>query len=241
MSEKVKNFFDTYAPVYKKQRNFEEELSNILEMNKLVSFLNIPAGSKVIELGCGVGRCALPLLKKGYSVTGIEISKDSLSLLIERAKEKGLAERLTAKESNLNEPIYTEVFDAALCISALHLLADTPEGRKKIFANLVASVKRGGIVTVVQPNPLNPLFYIYYLFSDMASWQLERRIMKYGLFSLKKLLSESGLKEIKYDYYGMLPTRWANIFPFIYHINAFLCKIPVVRRFSAFIFIKGVR
>ena len=33
---------------------------------------------KILDVGCGNGRFLLPLVRKGYTVTGIDISKDML-------------------------------------------------------------------------------------------------------------------------------------------------------------------
>lgn len=46
---------------------------------------------KALELGCGSGRLLLPLLKKGYSIEGVEISGDMLNLLKSEAKKMNLS------------------------------------------------------------------------------------------------------------------------------------------------------
>lgn len=40
-----------------------------------------PYGRRVLEMGCGTGRVAIPLAKAGYEVTGIETEPDMLALL----------------------------------------------------------------------------------------------------------------------------------------------------------------
>jgi SAM-dependent methyltransferase len=50
----------------------EEEADRFIE--KLVSHLTPPAGSRILDIGCGRGRHSISLAKKGFSVTGIDIS-----------------------------------------------------------------------------------------------------------------------------------------------------------------------
>jgi len=240
MSDKVKKFYDRHAFRYK-EKKFDGSPANTLEINMLEKSLGLPAGSSLIELGCGVGRCALSFLQRGYKVTGVDTSGDSLSVLGENARKRNLSESLSMLESDFHTEIYKEVFDGAYCASTIHLLADASEERHKIFKNFVSSVKKGGIVVVSQPNPFNPLFYPFFIFSNTISWDVEKNFVKYNLSNLKKLFSEIGLKKITYEYYGMLPTRWMNKFPRIYEVNKWLCRLPVIRHFSAFIFIRGVK
>lgn len=44
------------------------------------------AGDKILELCCGTGRVGIPLAKVGFSVTGIDISKDMLEIYQEKLK-----------------------------------------------------------------------------------------------------------------------------------------------------------
>jgi len=45
---------------------------------------------KIIDIGCGTGRHSIELAKRGYKVTGIDLSESQL----ERAKEKTKAQNL---------------------------------------------------------------------------------------------------------------------------------------------------
>ncbi|HOR47182.1 MAG TPA: class I SAM-dependent methyltransferase, partial [Caldisericia bacterium] len=49
-----------------------------------------PDGLRVLDLGCGNGRNAVPLARMGCKVTGVDISKVALSLLKEKSQKKGV-------------------------------------------------------------------------------------------------------------------------------------------------------
>ncbi len=62
----------------------KEQIENIL---KLVDF----DGSSVLDLCCGPGRCSIALAKKGFSVTGVDLSP----FLLDKAKERSNSETLS--------------------------------------------------------------------------------------------------------------------------------------------------
>ncbi len=73
-----------------------------LEADSIASFFEkqgLVHGSKIIELGCGNGRVAIPLAKKGYNVTCLDIS----NIFIEDANKKAERERVT---KNFNTIVY---------------------------------------------------------------------------------------------------------------------------------------
>lgn len=45
---------------------------------------------EVLDVGCGAGRYLVPMVQKGYSVTGVDNSPDILAVCEERLKERGL-------------------------------------------------------------------------------------------------------------------------------------------------------
>jgi len=60
------------------------------EVGFLVDLLGLPAGSRVLDVGCGPGRHAVELAKLGYAVTGVDISRRFLDVAAERARDAGV-------------------------------------------------------------------------------------------------------------------------------------------------------
>src|SRR3972149_5059616 len=54
------------------ERDPEEEVARI------VGLLSLPSGASVVDLGCGRGRHAIPLSRRGYRVTGVGLSDQML-------------------------------------------------------------------------------------------------------------------------------------------------------------------
>ncbi len=70
-----------------------------------------PFGRRVLELGCGTGRVAIPLAQAGYQVTGIEKEEDMLALMEQKAYPR---ENLRVVREDARSFVLTERFDAVL-------------------------------------------------------------------------------------------------------------------------------
>lgn len=70
------NWFDTpfYHILYKNRDYKEAEIF----MTNLLSHLNPPASSKILDLACGKGRHSVFMAEKGYNVTGVDLSMQSI-------------------------------------------------------------------------------------------------------------------------------------------------------------------
>ena len=71
-----KIFFDAHAPHYMKN-GFTK--NTIAEIDFIIDILNLSNGSTILDVGCGTGRHAIELAKRGYKVTGVDISSGMLA------------------------------------------------------------------------------------------------------------------------------------------------------------------
>ena len=60
-------------------------------------------GKRVLDLGCGTGSITVPLAKKGYTLTGVDLSPEMLSLAAKKAEEAGCA-NIQWHEMDITEP-----------------------------------------------------------------------------------------------------------------------------------------
>ncbi|HSX40805.1 MAG TPA: methyltransferase domain-containing protein [Candidatus Saccharimonadales bacterium] len=209
------------------------------EFDKFIKFFNLPKSAKLIELGSGYGRFVLPFLHLGYHVTAVDVSQNSLNIIKAEAKKYHLDKNLKTLRSDFQKTAFNSIYDAAFCISTFHLLGATEKKRVETLKNLVKTVKKGGQVLVIEPNPLNPLYYPFYFFSKEVSWNVEKHFMKSNEANLRKIFKNLGLKNIKVTYVGFLPMRFIENFPFVAQLNDILSKTPILNKFSSFIYIKG--
>ncbi|RLG86266.1 MAG: hypothetical protein DRO39_03640 [Thermoprotei archaeon] len=52
------------------------------------------AGSRILDVGCGTGRVAVPLAEKGFSVTCIDLSPHYIDIAEQKARRRGVRERM---------------------------------------------------------------------------------------------------------------------------------------------------
>lgn len=101
-------------------------------------FSIIPAGSKILDLGCGPGLYAKRLSDAGFDVTGIDFSKRSINY----AKENDRKSKYIYQ--NYLELDYSEAFDAVILIYCDYA-ALTMEERKTLLAKVYRALKPGGL------------------------------------------------------------------------------------------------
>ena len=89
---------------------------------------------KTIDLGCGIGNYALYFARKGFEVTGIDISPSAVKMAKENAKKNGVKCSFLTVDvlGDLND--VQETFDFAYDWEMLHHIF--PEDRKKYVENV---------------------------------------------------------------------------------------------------------
>ena len=96
--------------------------------------------SKVLDLGCGTGRVALYLVKKGHDVTAMDISETAISKLNDYAKKESL--RIRAFVGDMEGYTIQKNYDAVISLFSIHFLP-----KKKLYnllANMKEKTKKGG-------------------------------------------------------------------------------------------------
>jgi SAM-dependent methyltransferase len=113
---------------------------------------------RILDVGCGTGRHSIELTKRGYCVTGIDLSESQLARAREKAAEDGLNIEFLRHDAR-SLPFHAE-FDAAimLCEGGFSLM-ETDEMNFDILQNVTRSLKDGGTFLFTTLNGLFPLFH----------------------------------------------------------------------------------
>ena len=82
--------------------------------------LPFPTGGRILEVGCGNGKTALALYKKGFSVTGVDLSGSAVEMCRELLPDSG--EFIRASVTDL--PFDDGTFDGAAAFHVLEHLTD---------------------------------------------------------------------------------------------------------------------
>jgi len=115
----------------------EEEVARIVEL------LAIAQGSAVVDLGCGRGRHAIPLSRRGFLVTGVDISEKMLRLARERASREKVSVEWVRED--MREFLRPEAFDAYISLfTSFGYFGD--EESEQVLRNVGRSLKPGGVL-----------------------------------------------------------------------------------------------
>lgn len=114
--------FDRAASYYDATRGFGPGGAERVR-DAIVARLDLTHDSRLLELGVGTGRIALPFLEAGYRYAGVDLSRQMLAVL--RGKLPAATPQPLLVEGDVTAlPVATGVFDAALAVHVLHLVAD---------------------------------------------------------------------------------------------------------------------
>lgn len=136
-----KAFFDAHAPRYMENvfvRHTKQEVDFFL------SLFPIEKGASILDVGCGTGRHSIELAKRGYRVTGLDLSEGMLAEARRAAAQEGV--EVEWVQADATRFTFGHKFDAAICLceGAFNLLGEgeEPEAHDRAILRNVASVLR---------------------------------------------------------------------------------------------------
>lgn len=122
----MKNVFISYGKYYDiiyADKDYEKECDFLEEIFQRYSKFETRS---ILDGGCGTGGHAIPLAKRGYEVTGIDLSKEMISIAKEKASRNGTNVNFSVMDLRKFE--LNKKFDAAICMFAvINYLADDKE------------------------------------------------------------------------------------------------------------------
>lgn len=110
---------------------------------RTVSKYGITTRLKILELGCGEGRDAFELLKRGYDVIPTDVSPEA----VRWCKEKSLEFSDRFLELDCVNGILEGRFDFIYSVAVLHMLTED-EDRKKFLSFIIDHLSVGGIALI---------------------------------------------------------------------------------------------
>ncbi|GAB1402233.1 hypothetical protein MASR1M68_11440 [Elusimicrobiota bacterium] len=113
---------------------------------------------KIIDVGCGTGRHSIELTKRGYNVTGVDLSESQLKRAKQKAQDAGL--EINFQKQDARKLPFDGEFDLAimLCEGGFSLM-ETDEMNFEILKNISKALKNNGKLIFTTLNGLFPLFH----------------------------------------------------------------------------------
>jgi SAM-dependent methyltransferase len=84
-----------------------------VECDFIERVLRMPAGSRMLDVGCGMGVQTVELASRGYHLIGLDISATMVSRAYDEAEDRGL--QIDFVRGDMRDVTFEEPFDALLC------------------------------------------------------------------------------------------------------------------------------
>ena len=132
----------------------------------LMTACGVPEKAKCVECACGTGNLTLRLKKRGYQITGVDVSEEMLAAAMEKVRAAGMMIPFVKQDMcALTVPRLVDCV-LATCDGVNYLTA--PERAKAFFAAAFAALRPGGalIFDVSTPDKLKNTLGNNTLYSD---------------------------------------------------------------------------
>ncbi len=178
----VKKAFDILAPFYD---IIVLPVSRVRD--KVVNLTNARKGSNILDVATGTGKQAFAFAKRGYAVTGIDLSEAMLKVANKNNKYSNVKFEV-ADATNL--PFEDNSFDVTCVSLALHDMPLTI--REKVLTEMNRVTKLQGIIMIVDyALPENRIMrFLIYRFIKLYEGEYYSKFIK---SDLKALLLKSGI------------------------------------------------
>jgi len=142
-------------------RKYDEECftqGTLGECDFIEKELQFDKSLRILDVGCGTGRHSIELTRRGYCVTGVDLSESQLARAREKAAEQNV--RMDFLRHDARDLPFQAEFDAAimLCEGGFPLM-ETDEMNFEILKNVTRALKDNGTFLFTTLNGLFPLFH----------------------------------------------------------------------------------
>jgi 2-polyprenyl-3-methyl-5-hydroxy-6-metoxy-1,4-benzoquinol methylase len=128
------------SPYYHQLYAHRDEKEAAHFIDKLVDHLQPNAGAKMLDVACGKGRHSMQLAAKGFDVTGIDLSSESIADALQSEDE-----HLHFYEHDMRLPFWINYFDIAFNFFTSFGYFKTQREHDNAIRSIVTSIKPNGI------------------------------------------------------------------------------------------------
>lgn len=261
-------WFDSTAAHWENQYTYPGLRGHLTHkrMALAIEYLNdsqLPAGAKVLDLGCGPGIVAQHVAARGFQVYAVDFSTELLARAQYHLNEGTTGRTYLAQVDAHTLPFKDNVFDAILCIALIVWVTDPAQ----VLREVARVLRPGGTVIITArnrfciENVFDPFYWLWRLIpSALRNWlrsrfdrseNEERKKLKPKHFSIRqfdRMLRSAGLEKVKWRtlQYGPFRLLRRRIFPHRLQLTIdkgfeYIWWLPVVRRLGWTYYVQAIR
>jgi 2-polyprenyl-3-methyl-5-hydroxy-6-metoxy-1,4-benzoquinol methylase len=115
-------------------------------------WLKVSEGTRVLDVGCGVGRWSRRLARRGATVTGIDLSPTMIAQARQRAAADGVNDRCRFETQDLRDLDAGDAFDLVLGVTVLQHILD-PQALREALRRMTSHLAPGGRMVLLEAAP----------------------------------------------------------------------------------------
>jgi len=136
-------FWEAFGPTLFAQEHWS---AAPIEVNGIISLLQLQPGMSILDLCCGPGRHSLELARRGFYVTGVDRTRRYLDRGATQAEREGLQIEFVHEEMrNFCRP---STFDAVINVYTSFGYFENPQEDRQVAMNISRSLKPGGVLVM---------------------------------------------------------------------------------------------
>lgn len=226
--------YSDYAEGYEKE-GFTQ--GTVGEVDFIESEIDHNKNLRILDVGCGIGRHAIELASRGYSVTGIDLSETLLNKAVDNTKELGL--NIDFRVADARKLKFKDEFDLVImiCEGAFPIM-ETDEMNFQILENISKALKSGGKLILTTLNGLYPLYHSVKDFINSNSTSSTSNENRFDLMTFRDLSTleieddNGNIKTLKCNerYYVPSEINWLLKSLNFKNINIYGCKLGAFSR-----------
>ncbi len=142
MAKGARPWWETFfGPDYLRQYQVNAERTSA-EADGVEKILHLRKGARVLDLACGGGRHAIELARRGYAVTGVDLSEELLKAARASAREARVKVRFV--HGDMRDLAYRGAFDAVINMFSSFGYFEAVEDDRKVLAGVARALKVRG-------------------------------------------------------------------------------------------------
>jgi len=203
-AEVKRRYADYHEEIWNHQFESPHRIRRFIHGQRYQALLrHIPAGSTLLDVGCGEGVLLALAAQRGVRCVGMDISGDNLRFAAQKLRELGLSDRVTLIQADAEHlPIKDGSFDLVVSSQVLEHLPDLDQGLREL-----RRVARREVLAGI-PTCLSPASWV--ILGGDKPWRISRKsgyALFLGLWRTIRALGRDGVPE----HYGTreeLPHLW---------------------------------
>lgn len=238
----ILDYYNQYAQKYGKE--YETTIAGRYFLKKKIQIAlkmcELNTTHHILDAGCANGYYTLDLAKKGFRVTGIDLSPKNIKECKRRVKELNLdnVDFFVADLENLKN-IKDNQFDCIISFAALRYVPNVMKAMKELYR----ITKKRGCILIDLPNKYSPWFIIFQRFAHKYILPQDKECdIHYTRKETKEFVENVGFKDIrvKVDFWIARTTPNYMAYPFIF-LDKIMSKLPLINRMGGAIMVRGIK